>query len=177
MRFLNAILFLAASIAQAAQAAGGPAGDVIDIRQTTTLPPPPPCQPLVPPPCEAETEKRFKKFANAFIVTKNITEAFTYISAGYIVSDLVHTFHAHCLRRNQNHNPLAKNGSESAWNILSPIWPSINLTVLRTTFRGNMGWLNYNASRIGEVVDRFRWDAGCIVEHWDQGEKFPSFRV
>ncbi|EWY81961.1 hypothetical protein FOYG_16166 [Fusarium oxysporum NRRL 32931] len=163
MRFLNAILFLTASIAQApqaVQAAGCPVGGEIDISQTTALPPPPPCQPLVIPPGEVETEKRFNKFANAFIVTKNITEAFTYISAGYI-----------------NHNPLAKNGSESAWNILSPIWPSINITVLRTTFRGNMGWLNYNASGIGEVVDRFRWDAGCIVEHWDQGEKFPSFRV
>ncbi|KAH7190503.1 hypothetical protein DER44DRAFT_833163 [Fusarium oxysporum] len=135
MRVLNAILLLAASIAQAA---GGLVGGEIGIRQTTTLPPPP-CQPLVPPPCEAETEQRFKEFANAFIVTKNITEAFTYISAG-----------------NQNHNPLAKNGSESAWNILSPIWPSINITVLHTTFRGNMGWLNYNASGIGEVVDRFR---------------------
>ncbi|RYC79603.1 hypothetical protein BFJ63_vAg17510 [Fusarium oxysporum f. sp. narcissi] len=163
MRFLDTILFLAASITQApqaAQAASVPVGGVIDIRQTTILPPPPPCQPLVPPPCEAETEKRTKEFANAFIVTKNITEAFTYISAG-----------------NQNHNPLAKNGSESAWNILSLIWPSINITVLRTTFRGNMGWLNCNASRIGEVVDRFRWDAGCIAEHWDQGEKFPSFRA
>lgn len=28
-----------------------------------------------------------------------------------------------------------------------------------------MGWLNYNASGIGEVVDRFRWEGGCIVEH------------
>lgn len=175
MRFLNAILFLTASIAQApqaVQAAGCPVGGEIDISQTTALPPPPPCQPLVIPPGEVETEKRFNKFANAFIVTKNITEAFTYISAGYIVSDLVNAFHAHCLRRNQNHNPLAKNGSESAWNILSPIWPSINITVLRTTFRGNMGWLNYNASGIGEVVDRFRWDAGCIVEHVS-----PSYQV
>jgi hypothetical protein len=46
---------------------------------------PPPCQPLSPAPTEDETRARFDKFANAFLVTKNITEAFTYISAGYIV--------------------------------------------------------------------------------------------
>lgn len=28
-----------------------------------------------------------------------------------------------------------------------------------------MGWLNYNASGVGEVIDRFRWENGCIVEH------------
>ncbi|CAK7217248.1 hypothetical protein SCUCBS95973_003081 [Sporothrix curviconia] len=118
---------------------------------------PPPCQPISPPPDEDATKARFDKFAHAFLVTKNITEAFTYISEGYI-----------------NHNPAAKNGAASAWGILSPIWASQSITVLRTTFKGNMGWLNYKAGGLGEVVDRYRWDAGCIAEHWDQGEKYPS---
>ncbi|CAK7201749.1 hypothetical protein SEUCBS139899_004461 [Sporothrix eucalyptigena] len=118
---------------------------------------PPPCQPMSPPPDEEATKARFDQFAHAFLVTKNITEAFTYISQGYI-----------------NHNPAAKNGAASAWGILSPIWASQSITVLRTTFKGNMGWLNYKAGGLGEVVDRYRWDAGCIVEHWDQGEKYPS---
>lgn len=47
---------------------------------------PPPCQPMSPPPDEAATKARFDQFAHAFLVTKNITEAFTYISEGYIVS-------------------------------------------------------------------------------------------
>lgn len=37
--------------------------------------------------------------------------------------------------------------------------------MLRTTFKGNYGWLNYKAGGLGEVVDRYRWDSGCIVEH------------
>ncbi|CAK7231011.1 hypothetical protein SBRCBS47491_007787 [Sporothrix bragantina] len=118
---------------------------------------PPPCQPMSPPPDEDATKARFDQFAHAFLVTKNITEAFTYIADSYI-----------------NHNPAAKNGAASAWGILSPIWASQSITVLRTTFKGNMGWLNYKAGGLGEVVDRYRWEAGCIAEHWDQGEKYPS---
>jgi hypothetical protein len=42
----------------------------------------------------------------------------------------------------------------------------------------NMSWVNYRAGGMGEIVDRFRWEAGCIVEHvgfplfstpWDLG--------
>ncbi len=64
----------------------------------------------------------------------------------------------------QNHNPAAKNGAASAWDILSPIWASQSITVLGTTFKSPMGWLHYE-SGFGEVVDRYRWDAGCIAEH------------
>ncbi len=46
---------------------------------------PSPCVAMDPPPTEDETHARFDKFANAFLVTKNITEAFTYIAASYIV--------------------------------------------------------------------------------------------
>ncbi|KAF1993498.1 hypothetical protein P154DRAFT_70477 [Amniculicola lignicola CBS 123094] len=118
---------------------------------------PKPCQPLVPAPTEEETLARHYKFANAFIVAKNITEAFTYISQGYV-----------------NHNPAAQNGFDSAWNILSPIWGSQNITPLKTAFKSPQGWLNYQSGSFGTIVDRFRWEGGCIAEHWDQGEKFPT---
>ncbi|KAL3418789.1 hypothetical protein PVAG01_09010 [Phlyctema vagabunda] len=117
---------------------------------------PKPCQPISPTPTEAETNARFDRFADAFLVKKNVTAAFEYISQNYI-----------------NHNPAAQNGFDSAWNILSPIWASQQITVLRTKFQGAQGWLNYR-SGFGEVVDRYRWESGCIVEHWDQGESFPA---
>lgn len=65
----------------------------------------------------------------------------------------------------QNHNPLAQNGSDSAWSILSPIWASQILTSQRTTFHGSQSWLEYENAVLGKVVDRFRWEGGCIVEH------------
>lgn len=64
----------------------------------------------------------------------------------------------------QNHNPLAGNGSASAWALLSPIWGGLNITVFGTKFRGDMSWLN-SRNDFGAVVDRFRWEGGCIVEH------------
>lgn len=67
-------------------------------------------------------------------------------------------------RNKQNHNPLADNGFDSAWNILSPIWDSNPTTYIRHTFEGDMSWVNYRSS-FGEIVDRFRWEGGCIVEH------------
>lgn len=40
----------------------------------------------------------------------------------------------------------------------------MNITVLRIAFKGDTGWLNYLANGT-EVVDRYRWESGCIVEH------------
>ncbi|KAK0634540.1 hypothetical protein B0T17DRAFT_502185 [Bombardia bombarda] len=115
------------------------------------------CQPIVPAPTEEETEARFQKFAHAFIDTKNLTEAFEYISPGYI-----------------NHNPSAQNGAAAALDILGPIWDRVTITPIRRTFEGEMGWLNYRTDEFGEVVDRYRWEDGCIAEHWDQNEPYPS---
>ncbi|KXJ88090.1 hypothetical protein Micbo1qcDRAFT_207365 [Microdochium bolleyi] len=131
-------------------------GAAVHAQNNTTLPAPPPCVRTTPAPTECNTEARFNEFADSFLVTKNITDAFTFIAADYI-----------------NHNPFVANGSAAAWNVLSPIWPGLNITVFNTTFRGNMGWLNYT-SDFGAVVDRFRWEGGCIVEHWDQNETFPA---
>ncbi|KAH7122437.1 hypothetical protein B0J11DRAFT_531495 [Dendryphion nanum] len=120
-------------------------------------------RPVKPKPCVSvanvtaeETKLRHDKFTDAFIVKKNITAAFAYIRQDYI-----------------NHNPAAQNGFDSAWNILSPIWGSQNIQKLRDTYKHPQGWLNYR-SGFGDIVDRFRWDGGCIAEHWDQGERYPT---
>ncbi|KAK8878886.1 snoal-like polyketide cyclase family protein [Apiospora arundinis] len=119
---------------------------------------PPPCVAMTPAPSVEETKARFDKFAHAFLVTKNLTEAFEYISASY-----------------RNHNPFASgDGPGPALDVLGPIWPRTQITVLGTTFNRPMSWLHYRNSMTGEIVDRYRWDAGCIVEHWDQGEKYPG---
>lgn len=65
----------------------------------------------------------------------------------------------------KNHNPWAQDGPNAALDFLGPVWPSTHITPLRRAFQVNMSWLEYDASGIGRVVDRFRWEAGCIVEH------------
>ncbi|KAI1135524.1 hypothetical protein F5Y05DRAFT_416198 [Hypoxylon sp. FL0543] len=120
---------------------------------------PPPCVAMHPAPNQQETRARFDRFAYAFLVKRNLTESFEYISSKYI-----------------NHDLLAgANGPDAALNFLSTIWDTVNFTNPRTAFRGNQGWLSYDASGVGAIVDRFRWEAGCIVEHWDTGEKFPKW--
>ncbi|KAI5920927.1 hypothetical protein F4810DRAFT_680286 [Camillea tinctor] len=114
------------------------------------------CTRIIPAPTEEETEARFNAFENLFLVKKDVYAAFEYILPEYI-----------------NHNPLAENGAQNALDILGPIWANQSITVLRTKFEGNMSWLNYK-SGFGEIVDRYRWEDGCIIEHWDQGEQFPE---
>ncbi|RYP50952.1 hypothetical protein DL768_003618 [Monosporascus sp. mg162] len=154
MHALSSLVVFLAPLASLAAPAGDPAAGALSARQQ--LQQPPPCVRVTPEPSPAETEARFDAFANAFLVTKNITEAFLYIAEDYI-----------------NHNPFADNGAKAAWDILSPIWGSQSITVLRTKFEGNQGWLNYR-SGFGTIVDRFRWEGGCIAEHWDAGEVFPE---
>ncbi|KAI0010735.1 hypothetical protein F4779DRAFT_283594 [Xylariaceae sp. FL0662B] len=133
-----------------------PPSEVIGARQGAVVTPPP-CVAINPPPDEEATKARFDEFAAELTVRKNLTAAFEYISASY-----------------KNHNPLAEDGPNAALDVLGPLWSSTQITPLRTAFKNNQGWLNYEASGMGEVVDRFRWEAGCIVEHWDQGERFPE---
>ncbi|KAL7620094.1 hypothetical protein AAE478_010644 [Parahypoxylon ruwenzoriense] len=109
---------------------------------------PPPCVALDPPPSEEETHAKFVNFADAFMVKRNLTNAFEYISSLYI-----------------NHNPYAEDGPDAALDVLGKMWNSTKITPLRTAFKGDQGWLNYEASGVGEIIDRYRWEAGCIAEH------------
>lgn len=59
---------------------------------------------------------------------------------------------------------MAEDGFKEALDILGPFWGSQQLTLLGTHFEGDMSWVNYQSS-LGEIVDRFRWEDGCIVEH------------
>ncbi|KAI0165130.1 hypothetical protein GGR52DRAFT_95643 [Hypoxylon sp. FL1284] len=114
------------------------------------------CERITPAPSPEETEARFNEFADLFLVQKDIYGAFEYILPEYI-----------------NHNPSAENGAQNALDILAPFWDSQTIEVLRTKFEGEMSWLNYK-SGFGEIVDRYRWEDGCIIEHWDQGEQYPE---
>ena len=71
-----------------------PPSPVIQARQAVVTPPP--CVALSPPPSEEETEARFEIFGDAFIVEKNLTKAFEYISSNYKVGSLAFTLGVRC---------------------------------------------------------------------------------
>ena len=60
---------------------------------------------------------------------------------------------------------MAQNGAQWALNLLSGFWPSQRITVRRTLYRNNTSWLNYDGSAGSNIIDRYRWEGGCIVEH------------
>jgi len=64
---------------------------------------------------------------------------------------------------------MAQNGAKSAWDILSGIWHNYNHQLLRSTIRGDMSWVEYNAPGMGRIVDRFRWVCDFLRLFWDLG--------
>ncbi|EGO56728.1 hypothetical protein NEUTE1DRAFT_65531 [Neurospora tetrasperma FGSC 2508] len=143
MRDIASISFFLLVAPLGTLAAPTPFEDVISSRvhQARAVVTPAPCQPqLSPPPTEQESAERFENFAHAFLETKNLTEAFEYIDA-------------------------TANGPNAALDALGPYWDSIQITPLRRTFKGEFGWLNYRTNYFGEIVDRYRMEGGCIVEH------------
>ncbi|TLD08308.1 uncharacterized protein PgNI_07219 [Pyricularia grisea] len=115
------------------------------------------CVETNPAPSVQEMSARFADFGHAFLVEKDVEKAFSHMVANYI-----------------NHNPQAQNGSQWAIDQLKPMWSGTNITVLRIEFIYPQGWLNYISSAYGTIVDRYRFEGGCIVEHWDAGEKLPD---
>lgn len=88
MRGITSVSFFLLVAPFGALAAPTPSEDVIPSRvhQARAVVTPAPCQlQLNPPPTEQESAERFEKFAHAFLETKNLTEAFEYIDAAYIV--------------------------------------------------------------------------------------------
>ncbi|EOA85494.1 hypothetical protein ACJQWK_07092 [Exserohilum turcicum] len=155
MRFTIIASALLAPLAVLAAPMEAQAGSNMLVERQSTPPKPAPCVPN-PKTTVEQTKQRAQAFAQAFIYHPNITEAFTYINSGYI-----------------NHNPSVKNGFDNAWDVLAPIGNQQKITPLKTAFQSPQSWLNYK-SDFGEVVDRYRWEDGCIAEHWDQGETFPT---
>ncbi|KAK8097817.1 uncharacterized protein PG998_013303 [Apiospora kogelbergensis] len=116
---------------------------VVEVGPAATVLTPPPCVATTPAPSVEETKARFDKFAHAFLVTKTLTEAFESLAASY-----------------RNHNPFTSgDGQGPALDVLGPIWPRTQISVLGTTFNSPMSWLHYNNIMSGEIVDRYRWDA------------------
>lgn len=99
-----------------------------------------------------EQEKIFYAFANEFYVQKNISEAFdNYVWVDYI-----------------QHNPSIGQGRDAAIAALSKN-PRVNTTIVHQAFVHNIGFVHHYefASPPIKIVDVYRMNGSCIVEHWD----------
>lgn len=110
----------------------------------------------------------FKDFVKLFYVTKDIPTAFQmHVAESYI-----------------QHNPNFKSGREIAQDGLSKYIPPLNVTVAKISLSDNTGWVmakQVTKAQEAEgkgmytvVVDVFRMEGSCVVEHWDVVQPKPA---
>lgn len=106
----------------------------------------------------------FNGYVNTFFVEKDVPKAFQlYVSSTYI-----------------QHNPFVASGPAPSLAFLGPIWPSQNITVLRTALDGQFGWIHYRivgfpgTVRPTAIMDIVRFEGSCVVEHWDVIQELPA---
>lgn len=112
---------------------------------------------------QAKQSAAIKDFANLFLVQKNIQAAFDYYVPGEYI----------------NHNPGAMTGRQNALNVLIPFLatPGISITVASVFAGEGFGYLHYKLSLPGvnfAVMDRYRFEGTCIVEHWDVAQQITG---
>ena len=103
-----------------------------------------------------------QEYTYQFYVTKNMTAAFEYVSPEYI-----------------QHNPFVGQCAEIAYELLSQIWPSLEITIHHLALQSDIGWIHYRAQGSfypveTDIVDVVRFNGSCVLEHWDVIWSLPS---
>jgi predicted SnoaL-like aldol condensation-catalyzing enzyme len=103
----------------------------------------------------AEQKVLFDQFINSFYVKKNVTEA------------MLNHVHENYIQHNQN----VPSGRQNAIDRLKNYIPTMKATIVKTSVSDSTGWVLVKQDIVGKpynaVVDIFRFDGTCIVEHWD----------
>lgn len=105
-----------------------------------------------------DTESAFHDLAHKLLITKEIQEAFRL----YVREDLI---------RHTNNVPGPECQAACTAELWQEIFAPMNFTIWNLAFQDNVGYLHTRAVNVtGDVLavfDMFRWENGCVVEHWD----------
>lgn len=104
----------------------------------------------------------FNEFVQTFYYDKNVSKAFLeHVDVNYI-----------------QHNPFALSGRSNAIAALSPFWPLATFGIIHKGLVNNTGYIHYRLDFPGSppqaVIDILRFNASCIMEHWDIAESKPN---
>ncbi len=96
----------------------------------------------------------------------------------YIDKNVSSAFNEHALESYIQHNPLLTSGRANSIDFLSANFPSWNITVKHQGFQNNIGWVHwklegFGTARYNAIADVFRYEGGCIAEHWDSIQAAP----
>ncbi|KAH6689659.1 hypothetical protein F5X68DRAFT_230275 [Plectosphaerella plurivora] len=101
-----------------------------------------------------------------------------FIHRFYIENDAVKAIEQTMSEDYIQHNPYALSGRQNAIDYVSSIVGAANFTILRHSFSNSTGWVHTKMETPGQppaaVVDIFRFEGRCIVEHWDVFLSLPE---
>lgn len=130
-----------------------------------------PCQessaPYCPPRSASPEEQRgiLGQFIQAFYKDRNGTKALL----NHVAEDYI------------QHNPDILSGRQNSLDVLGPFLSpnNVNYTIMNTGLDNSIAYIHYRMDLIGggqpsAVVDVFRFDGTCIVEHWDVAQQRPA---
>ncbi|KAF5517513.1 hypothetical protein CGCA056_v011157 [Colletotrichum aenigma] len=107
----------------------------------------------------------FNDFVNDFYVERNTTKALL----NHMTEDYI------------QHNPNVLSGRQSSVDFLATLVTpeGVNMTIIHNNFDNNTGYILYHLDTLGApeptaIVDIFRFDGTCIVEHWDVIQVRPA---
>jgi predicted SnoaL-like aldol condensation-catalyzing enzyme len=103
----------------------------------------------------------------------------TFVHHFYVAKDIPAAFQNHVAEDYIQHNPNFKSGRQTAQDGLSKYIPPLNITVAKISLSDSTGWVYAKQETAGKpgyttVVDIFRMDGSCVVEHWDVVQAKPA---
>ncbi|KAL7943708.1 hypothetical protein V8C42DRAFT_358943 [Trichoderma barbatum] len=103
----------------------------------------------------------------------------TFFQELYIEKNVATAFTDHALESYIQHNPLLEQGRTETIAFLGANFPLWNVTVRHHGFDNGIGWVHwklegFGTARYNAVVDVFRYEGGCIAEHWDSIQAAPA---
>ncbi|KAJ7751454.1 hypothetical protein B0H16DRAFT_1548533 [Mycena metata] len=134
------------------------------------------CKPAAPPSVNAtlttcvqhpasppEQQEIFERYAELLYIKRTPTPAYVYIASNEI-----------------QHNPNLLDGAAASFAIVNSIFTnsSNGVEVLQQTFQAPFGWVHWRLDGFyptpASVVDIYRFEGACIVEHWDTIQQVPT---
>ncbi|KXH41552.1 hypothetical protein CNYM01_11027 [Colletotrichum nymphaeae SA-01] len=96
----------------------------------------------------------------------------------YIEKDVYRAGREHILLNAINHNPNVNGDRDASLAWVAPLIAEWNVTITNTGFADNVGWSHVKVEgpgmgRYTVAVDIWRFEGGCIAEHWDALQVAP----
>ncbi|KAJ7152875.1 hypothetical protein C8R46DRAFT_1302184 [Mycena filopes] len=111
----------------------------------------------------SKQQELFEKYAELLYVKRTPIPAYAYFTAN-----------------DTQHNPYVLDGAAASFAVVNPIFTNSTnkIAVLNQGFQAPTGWVHWRLDGVypapTAVVDVYRWEGACIVEHWDIVQTLPA---